>query len=659
MGAWPLAIPLQYPGVAAISPWDAIMRTKLTLPLIALLALFLFGWITWQPLPAQGTAKSAIPGTADQAKAMKLVLDVFGDDFADATTADKRGKLAAKLFQEGKEVKDDAVVRYVCYREARDLAAKANETGLALAIVDEIDRLYAVDALLLKADVLGLAVANASEKEAGLALVDTIRPLWNEAVDLDHYKAAHQLGEAIVAAAKKAKSPSLVLELQRRVEEVKGIEKSFGKVQGYLDRVEKDPKDAAAQYQLGAYFAFQKKRWEKALPYFARSGDKTIARLSGQDLETPKDFNDQLALADGWWDLAKDRKEGKLAIQMRAMYWYEKALPAATGLHRTKAQKRIDLVQDQLVGVTVVVQPAAGVVGEFRKYEGHADEIKSVALSHDGRYVASGSRDKTVRVWDLTVKESKELQTIRGHANEVWAVAFHPNNRNLLSVSWDATARMWDFKTGNEAKRWKHKIDVNALALARDGNTILTGSDDKNVYLWNVNTGEEIRRYLGHSDFVYAVAFSPDGRYVASGSIDKTVRVFDLATGQPVKTFDGHTDSVTNVAFTADSRFVLSAGDSVIHVWDLTTGKEAPRRFEQQNGRIPAMAISPDGKRLLTGGDDRTIKYWDVTTGKLLHTFAGHNDTITCVAFSHDGRRAVSGSGRDDRTVRVWGLPAR
>jgi WD domain, G-beta repeat len=630
------------------------MRTKITLSLLGLL---LLGWIALQPLPAQGTRKAALPGKADQDKAMKLVLDVFGDDIADATSAEKRAKLATKLFQEGKEVKDDAAVRYVCYREARDLAAKANETGLALAIVDEIDRLFAVDALLLKADVLGLAVASAMEKEAGLALVDTIRPLWNEAVNLDHYKAAHQLGDAIVAAAKKAKSPSLVLELQRRVEEIKGIEKSFGKVQGYLDRVEKDSQDTIAQYELGAYFAFQKKRWEKALPYFARSGDKEIAKLAQQDIEKPKDFADQLVLADGWWDLAKDRKDGKLALQMRAMFWYEKAVPAATGLHRTKAQKRIDLVQAQLVDSPAIVQPAPGVVGEIKKYTGHTEDIKSVALSHDGRYVASGSRDQTVRVWDMTAKDVKELQTMRGHTKEVWAVAFHPNNRYLLSGSWDATVRMWEFKTGNEVKRFKHPIDVNGLTLSRDGNTMLSCCDNKHAYLWNVNTGEEIRSFPGHTDFVYAVAFSPDGQYVATGSVDKSVRVYNLSTGQPVKSFEGHTDSVTNVAFTSDSRSVLSSGDSVIHVWDIMTGKEAPRRFEQQTGRIPAMAISPDGKRLLTGGDDRTVKYWEVSTGKLLHAFTGHSDTITCVAFSHDGRRAVSGSY--DRTVRVWGLPAR
>lgn len=630
---------------------------KRTLPLLAAASLLFACSLL---MPAQSPGKTPVPDKAAQAKAMKLLLDIFADDLAKATTNDAKSKLAAYLFGQGKEAKDDAAVRYVCYREASELAAKGGDVGLALSIVEELSRVYDVDPLLVKADVLGLAVASASEKETGLALVETIRPLLAEAVDLDHYKAAHQLGESAIAAAKKAKSPSLVLELQRRIEEIKGIEKGFAKMQGFLDRIQKDPKDAAAQLELAKYFAYQKKRWEKALPYFARCGDKALEPLAARDIADPKEFKDQLALADAWWDLAAAQKEkdpARLAIQIRAMFWYDKAMPSLAGLNRTKAQKRIDLVQDQLTGTIATPQSLVGPVGEFKKFDGHTEEIKGVALSHDGRYAASGGRDQSVRIWDLNAKETKEAHLLRGHTKEVWAVAFHPNNRTLFSASWDATARLWDFKTGNEIKRFTHNKDVNGLALSRDANTMLTGSDDEKVHLWNVNTGDEIRTFTGHSNYVYAVAFAPDGRHIASGGVDKTVRVFDLATGMLLKTFDGHNESVTGVAFTSDSRHVLSAGDSAIRIWDVTTGKEMPRRFEGHSGRIPAMAMSPDGRRLLTGGDDRTVKLWEVATGKMLHSFAGHNDTVTCVAFAPDGRRAVSGSY--DKTVRVWNLPAR
>jgi hypothetical protein len=624
--------------------------------LLSLLGILTLSFASLLALNAgQDTKRLPMPPMPAQTKAMQLILDIFGDDYKKAATNDAKSKLAATLFQQGKEVKDDDATRYVCYREARDLAAKANDVSLAMVVIDEMNRLYDVDALVMKADVLGLAVNAATEKEQGLALVEIIRPLLADAIDLDHYKAAHQLGESLVNAAKKARSPSLVLELQKRVAEIKAIEQNFSKLQGYLDRVAKDPTDGEANLELGKYFGYQKKRWEKALPYFARSKGN-LATLAKQDLADPKDVKDQLALADGWWALASNEKDlGKLALQMRAMHWYDKTLPALSGLNRTKAQKRIDIVQDQLAGA-VVSTPVAGPVGEIRKYEGHSEEIKGVAFSFDGRYVASGSRDKSVRVWDLTLKDAKEVYSMRGHEKEVWAVAFHPNNRYLFSVSWDTTARMWDFKSGNEVKRWTHAKDVNGIALSRDASSMLVACDDRNTYLWNVNTGEEIRRFGGHGEYVYCAAISPDGRYVASGSVDKTVRVYDYQSGQQLKSFEGSNESVMNVAFLPDNRHVLSAGDSVIHVWDIQTGKEA-RRIEGHTGRVPAMALSPDGRRLLTGGDDRTIKLWDVQSGKLIQSFAGHTDTVTCVAFSHDGRRAVSGSY--DRTVRVWGLPGR
>ena len=603
----------------------------------------------------QPPAKTPVPDQSAQAKALKLVLDIFGPHIAKADASGAKSRIASEIFQQGKEVKDDSTLRYVCWAEARKLAAKGADVNLTLVIIDETSRQFDVDAMLLKAEALAQIVAGAIDKEAGQQLVDAIRPLWNEAVDLDHYKAAHILGDAAVSAAKKAQSISTVLALQKRIAEIQAIELNFNKLHVYQERLKKKAADGEANLELGKYFGYQKRRWERALKHFAECSDAGLKQLARLDLTEPREAKDQLALADGWWLRARTEPDfsAKLATQVRAMHWYDKAVAGLAGLNRTKAIKRMEVVQDQLTG-TAVAQPVVGPAGEFKKFEGHADEVKGVALSQDGRYAASVGRDQTVRVWDLTT--GKEAHMLKGHTKEVWSVAFHPNSRYVLSASWDATVRMWDFKTGNEVNRWTHTKDVNSVVLSRDGGVMLTGSDDEKVYQWNVTTGEEVRKYSGHSNYVYAAAFAPDGRHIASGGVDKTVRVFDLNTGQLVKTFEGHNESVTNVAFTNDSRYVLSSGDSVIHVWDMTTGKQA-RKIEGHTGRIPAMAISSDGRSLATGSEDKTIKIWDVATGKLQHTFTGHTDTVTSVAFSHDGRRLVSGGY--DRTVRVWSLPAR
>src|SRR5207302_2005453 len=135
------------------------------------------------------------------------------------------------------------------------------------------------------------------------------------------------------------------------------------------------------------------------------------------------------------------------------MYWYEQALVNLAGLSRTKALRRIDSVTALLSGTSSPEGPS-GPVGELKKFEGHTDEVKGVALSADGRYGVSGGVDQTVRVWDLA--GGKEDKLLRGHSKQVWSVAFHPNNRQVFSASWDATARLWDIKTGNELRRFTH-----------------------------------------------------------------------------------------------------------------------------------------------------------------------------------------------------------
>jgi hypothetical protein len=598
--------------------------------------------------------KLAIPDQAAQAKVLALVLDIFKEDIQAARDQPAMAKLAANLLQQGKESRDDAATRYVLFNEARKLAARAADANLTLLAVEETARDFDVNPLELKAASLAAVAENASTKEAGKAVIDLVLPLIADALDADNYEAAIDLGKVAWIAARNSKTLALVTAVQKRIDEVEAVHKGFARVQGHINRLKKDPKDAEANLELGKYHALFKGRWEKALPLLALGGDPALKALAVRDLARPKETKEQLALADGWWELAAAAKDpAQLQLQRRAMYWYEQAAGGLAGLNRTKALRRIDKVSANLSGSTSPESPS-GPVGELKKFEGHTDEVKGVALSSDGRYGVSGGVDKTVRVWDLA--SGKEERLLRGHNKQVWAVAFHPNNRQVFSVSWDATARLWDVKSANEIRRYTHRLDVNGLAVSRDGNTFLTGSDDHNVYLWSTSSADEIRKYTGHTNFVYCAAFGPDGRHIASGSTDKTVRVFDQATGSQVKVFEGSQNAVTNVAFTPDSRYILSSGDGVIHMWDMNTGKEA-RKFEGHAGLAGAMALSPDGRRLLTGGDDKTIRLWDVATGKELHKFQGHTESVTCVTFSADGRRALSGSL--DRTVRLWGLPGR
>ncbi|KAK4907944.1 hypothetical protein LTR49_023093 [Elasticomyces elasticus] len=164
--------------------------------------------------------------------------------------------------------------------------------------------------------------------------------------------------------------------------------------------------------------------------------------------------------------------------------------------------------------------------------------------------VASGSGDRTVRLWDAATGE--ERQKLEGHDSLVQAVAFSPDGKTVASGSHDKTVQLWDAATGEERQKLEgHDYWVKAVAFSPDGKTVASGSGDRTVRLWDAATGEERQKFEGHEREVTTVAFSPDGKTVASGSWDRTVRLWEAATGEETLRFDTRTPAAT-LRFTDD-----------------------------------------------------------------------------------------------------------
>ncbi|MEH1989677.1 WD40 repeat domain-containing protein, partial [Nostoc sp.] len=148
-------------------------------------------------------------------------------------------------------------------------------------------------------------------------------------------------------------------------------------------------------------------------------------------------------------------------------------------------------------------------------------------FSPDGKTLASGSSDNTIKLWDVST--GKAIKTLIGHSSSVWGVGFSPDGKTLASGSSDNTIKLWDVSTGKAIKTLTgHSSSVYSVGFSPDGKTLASGSFDKTIKLWDVNTGKAIKTLTGHSSSVYSVGFSRDGKTLVSGSRDKTVILWDL-----------------------------------------------------------------------------------------------------------------------------------
>ncbi len=149
-------------------------------------------------------------------------------------------------------------------------------------------------------------------------------------------------------------------------------------------------------------------------------------------------------------------------------------------------------------------------------FEGHTSAVSSFAYSPNGKRIASGSGDNTIRIWDAKTGELV-AGPLEGHTSAVISVAFSPNGKRVASGSWDKTVRIWDAKTG-ELILGPLQSDSNIISVAfsPDGKRLLTGSDDHTIQIWNSKTGELVKEPLkGHLSFItWPFAFSPDGKKI-------------------------------------------------------------------------------------------------------------------------------------------------
>ncbi len=323
--------------------------------------------------------KPYVPTPAPDAAALKdaekTVKDAFKGDYAKRAPADLAA-LSKKLLAESAKQTEPAI-RFALLSECRDTAAQSGDIAGAMGAIDELERTFAVDAPSMRADALAAVAKTAKTPDLARALAEAYLPVIEQAVEHDDYDAATALAPKAEAAAKTAQSPNLVSRIQARTKEINALRDEYRTLKPALKVLEEKPADPAANLAVGTYRCFAKGDWSRGAALLAKGSDPVLATLGQREQAPPSDAAAQAALGDAWREAGEKRLGTvKTRFYIRALHWYEKALPAITSLARVKIEGYVESLtksvfggQDTLrKGLVFWVEPGKEPIDPYREH---------------------------------------------------------------------------------------------------------------------------------------------------------------------------------------------------------------------------------------------------------------------------------------------------
>jgi len=274
----------------------------------------------------------------------------------------------------------------------------------------------------------------------------------------------------------------------------------------------------------------------------------------------------------------------------------------------------------------------------------HNYYVRSVSFSPDGKFLASGSSDKAIKIWEARNWNSS-IATLTQHENFVNSVSFSPiinGKYYLASGSADGTIKIWNVQNWKVIETLEeHKGPVNSVSFSPDGKLLASGSADGTIKIWKVGDWKpSIATLKGHMSYVYSVSFSPDGEFLASGSY-KEIKIWKVGIWEKEKpqTLRGHDSWINSISFSPDGKFLASgSSDKTIKIWKVQNWTII-QKLEEHNDFVNSVSFMPDGKYLVSVSSDK-INIWKVGSWNLIKTLKGPGKFgyLYSGSFSPDGR---------------------
>ncbi|KAJ2450313.1 pre-mRNA-splicing factor prp46 [Coemansia sp. RSA 2336] len=293
----------------------------------------------------------------------------------------------------------------------------------------------------------------------------------------------------------------------------------------------------------------------------------------------------------------------------------------------------------------------------MRVISGHIGWVRALAVEPGNQWFASGSVDRTIKIWDLASGTLK--LTLTGHISPVRGLAVSGRHPYLFSCGEDKQVKCWDLETNKVVRQYHgHLSGVYTLALHPTLDVLVTGGRDSVARVWDMRTKQQIHVLAGHRGTVAAVACQDADPQVITGSMDSTVRLWDLAAGKSMTTLTHHKKAVRSVALHPSEFGFASASSDSIRQWRCPRG-DFVQSFDGHSSIVNTLSVNSDGV-MFSGGDDGSMRFWDWRSA---HCFQqaetvvqpGSLDSeagIFCSTFDRTGFRLITGEA--DKTIKIW-----
>lgn len=650
-------------------------RLRPTLPLLLFVAFALAplpwnesGKLTSTALAQDSAAiaeRNPAPSAQQQRETRELIRSIYRADFEALQTDEQRIALARKLMAEVSKT-DAAAEQFALLSEVRDLAAQAGAVETIVQSVDELARRFSIDGPRLKADAIIEAVkaTDSPVKKKSLALA--LLKAADEAVDAEEFDAALEFSKAVAEWGKEwidFELEELAADFASEVEQRRAI---YETIKPALTDLSTIPADAALCTTAGKYLCFLRGDWESGLLFLAAGDDAALRTLAMQERAKPAEVQDQVDLADGWWDIAAAMEPGRIAVgvQARAAEWYVKAAAGTENLTKVKVEKRLERFGSSHPQRLAAIQnrfrvdakpkdntpivPGEVTVERIGTFRGHdiTAVVESIAFSRDGSLLITGARGEAV-VWD--VENLVSLRHFVGNVDWVYGAAFSPDGSKVYTVSHDGTARSWDVRTGRQLSLLHKDVDrMQCVFVSHSGRYVLCSTDSR-TYVFS-DSGEELWVAEGGRGIM-----SPDESILVCSTQGSTIRFIDARTRRELQSHRAYDRELRGFAFSSDGTILASSGidrQGGLKLWDSKT-------FEPTViSGVPSLVrdLSPDG-RLVAANVARSLVIFDVSTGQQLASFP-YELGLSVATFSPDGTMLAAALDSSISIFRVHVQPA-